>query len=83
MAARLAELASGPPQGAVPDIGGPEQLPAREFARTWLRATGRRRALVPLHLPGQVFAAFDAGANLAAGDPYGRVTFESYLAGHR
>lgn len=80
VAARLTELASGPPQGAVPDIGGPEVLAARDFAQTWLRATGRRRPLVPLHLPGKVFAAYDAGANLVEGDPYGQLTFASYLA---
>ena len=82
VAARLTELASGPPQSTAPDIGGPEVRPAREFAQIWLRATGRRRPLVPLHLPGKVFAAYDAGANLAAEDPYGQITFESYLARH-
>lgn len=82
VATRLAELASASPQGAVPDIGGPEVRPAREFARTWLRVTARRRTLVPLHLPGKVFAAYDAGANLAGDHPYGQVTFEAYLARH-
>lgn len=80
VAARLAELADAGPQGRVPDIGGPEQRTMRDLTAAWLRATGRRRPVLPVRLPGKLFAAFDAGANLVAGEAYGRETFESYLA---
>ncbi len=81
VAGRLTELAGLDPQGRVEDIGGPEQRTARDFARIWQRASCGRRPVVPLRLPGRLFAAYDAGANLVPGTPYGRQTFASYLAG--
>ena len=39
VAARLVELATGPPAGRVPDLGGPEARDARDLARAYLRAT--------------------------------------------
>ena len=80
VATRLAELAGGDPAGRVPDIGGPEQRTARDFARIWLAASGSRRPVVPLRLPGRLFAAYDAGVNLVPGPPYGQLTFADYLA---
>lgn len=65
VAARLAELASGPAQGRVPDLGGPEVLEGRELARLYLDATRSRRIPVPVRLPGAFFAALAAGENLA------------------
>jgi uncharacterized protein YbjT (DUF2867 family) len=83
VAVRLATLASGEPGGAIPDIGGPEQRSVGEFARIWQRFVGRRRPVVPLRLPGRMFAAYDAGAGLVPGEPYGQLTFEAYLARRR
>ena len=79
VATRLTELASQPPQGRVADIGGPEQRPVRDFARTWQKSVGRRRPIMPLRLPGRLFAAYDAGAGLVPGPAYGRQTFDDYL----
>ncbi|MFI1886432.1 SDR family oxidoreductase [Streptomyces jumonjinensis] len=79
---RLAELALGPPAGRVPDLGGPQIRPLSYFARHWLAATGRRRAVLPVRLPGEAYAAFRAGGHLAPDRAVGRVTFEEFLREH-
>ena len=43
VAARLAELALGPPSGLVPDLAGPRIYPMAELVRGYLRAAGKRR----------------------------------------
>jgi uncharacterized protein YbjT (DUF2867 family) len=80
IADRLVELAGSAPAGRVPDIGGPEQAPLPDLARVWARSTGTRRPVLPLRLPGKVFAAYRAGSALVPGPPYGRQTFAEYLA---
>lgn len=80
VATRLAELAAGPPAGRVPDIGGPEQRPLPDLARRWRRAARSRRPVLPIRLPGKVFRAFGSGAAAADGTPYGRRTFDDFLA---
>ena len=79
VAERLAELARAAPAGRVPDLAGPEIRDARELARLTLRATGRRRPLVPVWLPGKAFRGFRAGGNLAPERAVGKVTFTEYL----
>lgn len=79
VAERLAELARAAPAGRVPDLAGPEIRDAREFARLTLRATGRRRSLVPLRLPGKAFRGFRAGGSLAPDRAVGKGTFAEYL----
>ncbi|TYP86594.1 uncharacterized protein YbjT (DUF2867 family) [Blastococcus xanthinilyticus] len=80
VADRLVELASSAPAGRVPDIGGPAVRPLPELAQVWATARGIRRRVVPARLPGRVFAGYRAGHDLVPGPPYGRVTFEEYLA---
>lgn len=80
VAERLVELASAAPAGRVPDIGGPAVRPLPELARVWAGTRGLRRRVVPVRLPGKVFAGYRAGHNLVLGPPYGRVSFEEYLA---
>ena len=80
VADRLVELALGEPAGRVPDIGGPEPHGIRDLARTYLRATGRRRWIVTVPLPGKAMRGFRQGANLTPGQPFGRRSFEDYLA---
>jgi uncharacterized protein YbjT (DUF2867 family) len=80
VADRLVQLALGEPAGLVPDIAGPRVIPMRELVRGYLRATGKHRALVPLHLPGKGARAFRAGANLAPDQAIGQQTWESFLA---
>lgn len=81
VAARLVELATTDAAGRVPDIGGPEQRTGRDLARAWRDATGSRRRIAPLRLPGATFAALTAGHNMVSGAPYGHRTFEEFLAG--
>ncbi|TFV86684.1 NAD-dependent epimerase/dehydratase family protein [Blastococcus sp. CT_GayMR20] len=81
VADRLVELAASPPAGRVPDIGGPEVRPLPELARVWAAARSGPRRVVPLRLPGKVFAGYRAGHPLVPGPPYGRRTFEDHLAG--
>jgi uncharacterized protein YbjT (DUF2867 family) len=80
VAGRLADLASGPPAGRVADMGGPEILGAAALARAYLRARGRRRPVLPVRLPGAVFAGYRNGFHLAPDDRVGRVTFAQFLA---
>lgn len=79
VAVRLAELAVGEPRGRVPDIGGPEQRDLRDLHAAWKRASGDRRPLLPVRLPGKLFAAYEGGAALVRGEPFGRRVFEDYL----
>lgn len=79
VATRLAELCAGPPANRVPDIGGPETLPAPALGRLWAVGVGSRRPVLPLRLPGRTFAAYRAGHNLVPGPPFGRRTFAEYL----
>jgi uncharacterized protein YbjT (DUF2867 family) len=80
VAGRLAELAAGAPQGRVPDIGGPQQRTMHDLLNAWKTATGSRRPGVSVRLPGKMFAAYDTGAGLVPGQPFGAVTFDDYLA---
>jgi uncharacterized protein YbjT (DUF2867 family) len=80
VAARLVELASGPPAGRVPDLGGPRIYPADELVRGYLRASHRRRPVVPVRLPGKAARDIRAGHNLAPEPTVGRRTWEEFLA---
>ena len=80
VADRLVELAREPAAGRVPDIAGPQVLELAELARSWLAATGRRRPLVQIPLPGKTAAAYREGANLAPDLAAGTVTFDQFLA---
>lgn len=79
VAARLVELVGAAPAGRVSDIGGPEQLTARELAQTWKAHTTSRRAIWNLRLPGKTAAGFSGGHNLVSGETYGHTTFSEYL----
>ena len=76
---RLARLALGEPVGRAPDFGGPQVRPFHGLARSYLSIVGKRRAIMPIRLPGKAFRAFRAGANLAPEHAAGTVTFEQYL----
>ena len=82
VADRLAALAVGSPAGRVDDMGGPQVRTATDLARAYLAATGRRRQVVGVRLPGKAFRAFRAGGHLAPDHAAGGLTFEQYLAGH-
>ena len=83
VAARLAELAADAPAGRVEDMGGPEIRTFESLARAYLKATGRRRAVVNVPLWGRAYRAFRSGGHLAPEHAVGKGTFEEYLAGRR
>jgi hypothetical protein len=64
----------------VPDFGGPRVEPLAELLRGYLRATRRRRLLLPVRLPGEAARAVRAGAHLAPDRAVGRRTWEEFLA---
>jgi uncharacterized protein YbjT (DUF2867 family) len=80
VADRLAELAMGAPAGLAPDIAGPRIYPMADLVRSYLRAAGKRRPLLPVRLPGKAAAAVRAGANLSTERATGLLTWEAFLA---
>lgn len=74
VAARLVELTLGEPAGRVPDLGGPRVYGAAELLRGYLKASQRRRPIVPVWLPGKAAREFRAGANLAPEQTVGHRT---------
>lgn len=80
VAARLVELALASPAGLVSDLGGPRAYPMADLVRGYLRASGKRRLLLPIWLPGRAARAFRAGANLTPDGAVGRRTWEDFLA---
>ncbi len=78
VAARLVELTLGKPAGRVPDLGGPKVTNWAELLRAYLRATHRRRCVVPVRIPGA--RAVRADALLPPPGPArGRRTWEQFL----
>lgn len=80
VAERLVALATGRAVGRADDMGGPQIRDAAYFTRACLRASGRRRRVVPLRPPGAFFRALRLGGNLVPDRAVGRTTFEEYLA---
>ncbi|MEU2895429.1 NAD(P)H-binding protein [Streptomyces sp. NPDC088106] len=80
VADRLAELAQGAPAGRVDDMGGPEVRTFDSLARAYLKATGRRRAVVKVPLRGAAYRAFREGLHLAPEHAVGKGTFDEFLA---
>lgn len=80
VATRLAELALGAPAGLVSDIAGPKTYFMAELLRSYLRARGKHRPLMPVRFPGAAARAVRGGANLAPGRAVGLKTWEQYLA---
>ncbi|MCX4702337.1 SDR family oxidoreductase [Streptomyces sp. NBC_01373] len=83
VAGRLAELAAGAPAGRVEDMGGPEVRSLESLARAYLRAAGRKRAVVNVPLAGKAYRGFRAGGHLTPERAVGKGTFEDYLAAKR
>ncbi|WP_068279017.1 SDR family oxidoreductase [Aldersonia kunmingensis] len=82
VAARLVELTAAPAAGRVADIGGPEVRSVSDLARSYLAATGRRRAVLPVRIPGGTGAGYRSGGHNTPENTYGTVTFEDFLAAH-
>ncbi|HEU4947779.1 MAG TPA: NAD(P)H-binding protein [Kribbella sp.] len=81
VAARLVELTLGRPAGLVPDLAGPEVYGMADPIRTYLRARGKRRLMMPVRMPGKAGRAYRAGENLSLeGADVGKRTWEDFLA---
>jgi uncharacterized protein YbjT (DUF2867 family) len=80
VAARLVELALGPPAGLVPDLGGPRVEELAGLVRGYLRARGWHRPILAVPVPGRAARAVRAGANLAPDRAVGQRTWEDFLA---
>ena len=80
VAARLVELALGPPAGLVPDLAGPRVYELAALLRGYLRARRKHRPILPVWLPGKAARAIRAGANLAPDRAVGVRTWEEFLA---
>ena len=80
VAARLVDLALSPPAGLVPDLAGPRVEEMATLLRSYLRARGRHRPIVPVHIPGNAARALRAGVNLSPDHPAGYRTWEEFLA---
>ncbi|KOU74354.1 nucleoside-diphosphate sugar epimerase [Streptomyces sp. MMG1533] len=83
VADRMAELAAGAPAGRVADMGGPEVRSFDSLARAYLKATGRKRAVVNVPLAGRTYREFRAGGHLTPERAVGKGSFEDYLAARR
>jgi uncharacterized protein YbjT (DUF2867 family) len=80
VAARMVELALAEPAGLVPDIAGPRVYEFAALIRGYLRAAGRSRPMLPVHVPGGASRAVRGGAVLAPDRAVGKRTWEEYLA---
>jgi hypothetical protein len=79
VAARLADLTLGEPQGRASDLGGPEVRDLPGLAREYLTATDRRHPLLPVRVPGRAFPAYRDGGNLAREHADATITFAANL----
>ena len=80
VAARLVELALGNPAGLVPDIAGPRTYEMADLIRGYLRASHKRRLIVPVPTIGKAAGAVRAGATLSPERAVGHRTWEDLLA---
>lgn len=79
VADRLVELALADPAGRVPDVGGPQARTMAELARAYLGATGRRRRVLEVPLPGKFFRAAREGAMVCPEEAYGKIRWDDFL----
>jgi uncharacterized protein YbjT (DUF2867 family) len=79
LAARLVSHVANGPAGPAAPLGGPQVLDLGYLARSWMQATGLRRRLLALPVPGRVSAAFRAGANLCPDHAEGTGSWEQFL----
>ncbi|MCX4906382.1 SDR family oxidoreductase [Streptomyces sp. NBC_00878] len=81
VAQHLVRLVLGPAQGMAPELAGPRVEELVDMARKLLRASGRRRLLVPVTFPGATGRAMKGGGNLPTGPgSRGTQTFDQWLA---
>ncbi len=66
--------------GEAPAIAGPKPYTVDELLRSYLKAVGKWRWLLPVSVPGGAAVAIRGGANLAPDRAVGTRTWEDYLA---
>lgn len=79
VAERLTGLTLGEPAGLVTDLAGPRVAPLGDLLRSYLTAAGKRRALLPVRMPGKAGRAYRDGDNLALDADLGTRTWEDFL----
>ncbi len=80
VAERIALLVDEGADGRAPDMGGPVALDFVDVARKYLAAKGKRRALLPVTLPGKASKGFRAGHNLTLEHADGTMTYDEWLS---
>lgn len=80
VAARLVRLTMEPPAGLVRDLAGPTVYGMDELVRGYLRASGKRRLLLPVGVPGKIGRAYRAGDNLSLDAVTAGRSWEEFLA---
>jgi uncharacterized protein YbjT (DUF2867 family) len=76
----LAQLATRPPTGLAPDLAGPQVERMSELVRRYLRASGSRRPVIEVPLPGAFGRGMRDGSLLPApGAQLGTQTFDEWL----
>lgn len=80
VADRLVEMVAAGPSGHVPDIAGPEVRKSDDLMRAWLSARGLKRLLIPVPIPGALWASWRRGTTTVPDNPYGHITWEQWLA---
>jgi uncharacterized protein YbjT (DUF2867 family) len=76
----LVALATGPPVGMAPELGGPQQRELTELVRAVRSARGIKKLVLAVRVPGAAGKAMATGALLPTGDgPRGRQTFDEWL----
>ncbi len=79
VAERMVSLIDGGVEGHAPDMGGPAALGFRDIVRSYLRAMGKRRAVIEAPVPGAAIRGFREGHNLTLEHADGRITWEQWL----
>ncbi|TYT62793.1 SDR family oxidoreductase [Natrialba swarupiae] len=77
----ILEYATREPSGRVPDVGGPDVRTVRELAAAYRDATGVRRPIVRLPVPGSTAAAFRSGTATCPDRTVGTTSWEEWLGG--
>jgi uncharacterized protein YbjT (DUF2867 family) len=81
VAAELVAIASGSPRGLVPELAGPQEEKMADLVRRYLAATGQRRPVIEVSIPGAWGRGMRNGSLLpTTGARLGRQTFDEWLA---
>lgn len=81
VAEALVRLAEGEPQARARDLGGPGEDDLADLVRRWLAATGTRKKVLRVPVPGSFGRLMRSGGLVAGADAdHGRQTFAEWLA---